>query len=350
MTFKYVFWAFGPAINAFHLCPPIISIDGAHLKGSYMGKLLIAVTKDANNNILPIAYVIVDEETSHSWCWFLYNFRLFVARDRQLCVISDRHKGIAHAMTNLDEWKETLAYHCFCLRHVRSNFIKRYENLSLKRFCWAIGSTTQERKFLGYKRQIKEINIEAWHYLEQIDKSKWCLLFDENHRWGCLTTNISESINNALRGARQLPIKACINLTFNRTVQLFRKHSEIAMNCNTPLPSRMWRVFNNHDTRAQSHQFSEFKYTEGVYRIITKLRTNGTGGNTHTVHYFQQACTCGKWQMERFPCSHALAVCRHRGDNPFTIINSVYTTTTYRQQYQSNFIPLPHPDYWLLAT
>ena len=63
-TFKYVFWAFRPAIAAFHLCRPVISVDGTHLKGSYKGKMLVAVTKDANNYILPLAYAIVDEETA----------------------------------------------------------------------------------------------------------------------------------------------------------------------------------------------------------------------------------------------------------------------------------------------
>ena len=48
-TFKYIFWAFGPAIEAFTHCIPVICVDGTHLKGSYKGKLLTAVTKDANN-------------------------------------------------------------------------------------------------------------------------------------------------------------------------------------------------------------------------------------------------------------------------------------------------------------
>ncbi|CAA0830772.1 MuDR family transposase, partial [Striga hermonthica] len=38
--FRFVFWAFGPAIRTFHLCPAIISIDDTHLRGSYKGKLL----------------------------------------------------------------------------------------------------------------------------------------------------------------------------------------------------------------------------------------------------------------------------------------------------------------------
>ena len=205
----------------------------------------------------------------------------------------------------------------------------------------------QVRKFVKCIKHIKGINLEAWQYLKQIDKSQWCLLYDEDRRWGFLTTNISESMNNALRGARQLPIRACIDLTFNRTVQLFRKHSENAMKCNTPLPSRMWRLFLKRETHAQSHNLSGFDNNEGVYRIVTKARINDTGGNTHTVRYLQHTCTCGKWQMERFPCSHALAVCRYRGDNPLSIVSSVYTTMTYQTQYSSDFAPLPHVDYWL---
>ncbi|KAL4577799.1 hypothetical protein LXL04_013913 [Taraxacum kok-saghyz] len=154
-------------------------------------------------------------------------------------------------------------------------------------------------------------------------------------------------MNNALRGARQLPIKACIDLTFNRTVHLFRKYNNVAMNCNTPLPSCMWRLFRKRETHAQSHILTEFNYNEGVYRIVTKLQINGKGGNAQTVHYYQQTCTCGKWQMEMFPCSHAIAVCSYRGDNPLSIVNTVYTTMTYRQQYTSSFLPLSHVDYWL---
>ncbi|XP_076929783.1 uncharacterized protein LOC143594336 [Bidens hawaiensis] len=55
-VFKYVFWAFRPSIEAFRFCIPVISIDAIHLKGTYKGKILIAVSKNANNMILPIAY------------------------------------------------------------------------------------------------------------------------------------------------------------------------------------------------------------------------------------------------------------------------------------------------------
>nr|GEX42832.1 hypothetical protein [Tanacetum cinerariifolium] len=70
------------------------------------------------------------------------------------------------------------------------------------------------------------------------------------------------------------------------------KHSATAMSCNTPLPHLMWHKFSSRDIHAQSHHLSEFNYNEGVYKIVTKLHINDTGGNTDIARYFQQTCTC----------------------------------------------------------
>lgn len=93
-TLKYVYWAFAPCIAAYQECRPVVSVDGTHLRGAYKGKLLVAVCKTANNNIMPIAFALVDEETSASWTWFLDNLRKSVMKDRWTCVVSDRHQSI----------------------------------------------------------------------------------------------------------------------------------------------------------------------------------------------------------------------------------------------------------------
>ncbi|KAK8705434.1 hypothetical protein V6N13_049037 [Hibiscus sabdariffa] len=43
-------------------CRPVLSIDGCHLKGYYGRTFLAAVVVDANDNIYPIAYVVVEAE------------------------------------------------------------------------------------------------------------------------------------------------------------------------------------------------------------------------------------------------------------------------------------------------
>ena len=65
-TLKYVLWAFGPSVATFRECHPVLSVDGTHLRGAYKGKMLVAVTKTANNNIFPVAFALVDKESTAS--------------------------------------------------------------------------------------------------------------------------------------------------------------------------------------------------------------------------------------------------------------------------------------------
>nr|GEW31227.1 hypothetical protein [Tanacetum cinerariifolium] len=50
---------------------PLIIIDGAHLKGTYLGTHLVVVGMDGNNQIIPIATGESQDETGRSWTWFL---------------------------------------------------------------------------------------------------------------------------------------------------------------------------------------------------------------------------------------------------------------------------------------
>lgn len=54
-------------------CRPIIGLDGCHIRGAYTGQILSVVRKDGNNNILPIAYAVVEAERKETCMWFLDN-------------------------------------------------------------------------------------------------------------------------------------------------------------------------------------------------------------------------------------------------------------------------------------
>ncbi|XP_025628579.1 uncharacterized protein [Arachis hypogaea] len=69
--FDKVFWAFPSCVEAFKNRKPFVSVDGTHLYGKYGGVLLIAVAQDGNNNILPIAFAIVESESTESWSFSL---------------------------------------------------------------------------------------------------------------------------------------------------------------------------------------------------------------------------------------------------------------------------------------
>jgi len=52
-------------------CRRIIGLDGYFLKGPLKGELLSAIGRDANNQIYPIAWAVVECENKDSWNWFL---------------------------------------------------------------------------------------------------------------------------------------------------------------------------------------------------------------------------------------------------------------------------------------
>ena len=77
-TFNCAFWALGLCIEGFRYCRPVISIDATHLYGKYKGKLLIAMAMDANNEVYPLAFAIVESESKETWGWFLACLKRFV--------------------------------------------------------------------------------------------------------------------------------------------------------------------------------------------------------------------------------------------------------------------------------
>ncbi|KAL0312508.1 UNVERIFIED_CONTAM: hypothetical protein Sradi_5650100 [Sesamum radiatum] len=183
---NYVFWAFRPCIQGFRYCRNVISVDGTHLYTRYKHKLLVAVTLDANNQVLPLAFALVDEETLASWTWFLQMLaRHFLPNeDDRVCLISDRHPGLINAINYVPAFKFPRGVHRFCLRHVCSNFNNKYKNVQLKDLCWRAGSESSARKFDRIMEEIKSLNPEAYDWLGNIDKTQWTLAHDGGWRTG----------------------------------------------------------------------------------------------------------------------------------------------------------------------
>ncbi|KAA0037417.1 protein FAR-RED ELONGATED HYPOCOTYL 3-like [Cucumis melo var. makuwa] len=64
--FLYFFMALSASISGWQHCRPVISIDGTSLKNKYGGTLLSASTPDANDQIFPLAFCVMDYENDSS--------------------------------------------------------------------------------------------------------------------------------------------------------------------------------------------------------------------------------------------------------------------------------------------
>ncbi|KAK4404539.1 hypothetical protein Sango_0822500 [Sesamum angolense] len=312
----YVFWAFRSCIEGFRSCRNVISVDGTHLYTKYKHKLLVVVTLDANQQVLPLASALVDEESLASWRWFLQMLakHLLPNDDDRVCLILDRHSGLISAINYVPAFKFPRGVHRFCLRHVCSNFNKKFNNIRLKDLCWRAGAEVNARKFERIMTEIRELNEEAYNWLEMINKTQWTLSHDSGWRTGILTTNMSECVNGVLKGARRLPIVAIVQITFHR-------------------------IFEARQAEAVHHIVQKFDYNQQSASVLT-LSLTGQGSHTYVVKLKHKTCSCGKWGTHGIPCSHAIQVSRHFGVNASNFIPQYYSIRAYRKTYQGRFEPL----------
>jgi hypothetical protein len=333
--FKYVFWSFGACINAFKECMPVISVDGTHLRGAYKGKLLVAVCKTANNNIMPLAYALADTESVDSWTWFLHNLKLHVIGERRTCIISDRHPGIVSAMETLLQYYPDMGVHRFCLEHVKRNLLKDCGGKKgLKGLCQLLGSELQEHKYYKAWNDLRHVSVRAANYLEKIEPEMWTLYGDGCNRWGMTTTNISESFNNVLKGARHLPIRAIVEASLEKTAAIFSRDWARIRECHTTLAPSHLTGYEKDRLRALRHKIID--WSDGGYCFSVQTME----GNKHEVKFNERVCTCGKWQTRRMPCSHAIAVAVFTGGDPVALVDRCYKIDGWRAQFSGKLFPV----------
>ncbi|KAL0430869.1 UNVERIFIED_CONTAM: hypothetical protein Sradi_0712900 [Sesamum radiatum] len=97
-------------------CRPIIGLDGCFLKTYFKGQLLVAIGRDGNDNIVPIAIAVVPVENRQTWQWFLEELLDDIRGlgTAKWSFILDRQKGLIDALKELVPESE----HKYCLRHM----------------------------------------------------------------------------------------------------------------------------------------------------------------------------------------------------------------------------------------
>ncbi|XP_020979381.1 uncharacterized protein LOC110271979 [Arachis ipaensis] len=117
---------------------------------------------DPNDQMLPIAYAVVEAETKDTWKWFL---RLLID-DFGAEVIGkttfmfDQQKGLLPAF---DEVIPGVDYR-FCVRHLYSNFRKKIFGLHLKQLMWRCAKATHWKEWEKEMQIIRQINSAAQTY------------------------------------------------------------------------------------------------------------------------------------------------------------------------------------------
>ncbi|XP_027927775.1 uncharacterized protein LOC114184659 [Vigna unguiculata] len=173
-----VFWAFGPCIQGFNYCKPIVQGNGTFLTRIYQGTLLTTLAQDETRNIFPLAFAIVEGETREALIWF---FSILAAlRSEQV------------------RWEGEGLQSVYFIRHIASNFNKRFKNQDLKNRLLNMAYEVKQPIFNAKLSALRSHSSEVASW-DRIPLQKWTQAYDGSSRFGHMTTNLAECMNSILK-------------------------------------------------------------------------------------------------------------------------------------------------------
>ncbi|XP_060182101.1 uncharacterized protein LOC132611737 [Lycium barbarum] len=114
----------------------------------------------------------------------------------------------------------------------------------------------------------------------------------------------------------------------------------------------IWNVKHNEEAKNTFTDLTE-KYQENIkdYRILARrmtlrastefLHTVTDGAKRFRVCLQTRTCSCGRFQLDEIPCTHAMAVIVHRHQHEEDYTSTYYNNKNFRDAYAIPIEPFP---------
>ncbi|XP_010534315.1 PREDICTED: uncharacterized protein LOC104809906 [Tarenaya hassleriana] len=308
----------------------MIVVDCTFLTGKYKGALLSAMCQDGNEQIYPLAFGIADGENDRSWEWFFCQLGSFIPDTADTVFISDRHASISRAIRKV----YPSAKHGVCTYHLSKNLMTKFK---CKR-----GTPLFKEAALAFTRshfdrvfdQLRKIDEGVAKYLEEIDVRMWSRAYFEGCRYNIMTSNIAESWNSVLKGAKDYPIVPLFEHIRQTLTQWFFERRVKAASWSqtvTPAVTTHIDILVDKARKLQVNPISAVDY-----------QVKG-GHEEYVVNLTAKTCSCRAFDMIKMPCIHAIGAATWCKMSVHELVDPVYSTTTWRSAYADCINPINVP-------
>ena len=123
-------------------------------------------------------------------------------------------------------WHPLMAHHTCYIHHVVSNFVVTFKSKTAKQALMNAAYAKTRWEYLYYHGLLRDENPTMCEWIDRISIEKWAQHADEGCSFEHMTTNLSECINDVLKGIQNLPIMALLTSTYFWLVELFVRKRE----------------------------------------------------------------------------------------------------------------------------
>ena len=192
------------------------------MKEKYKGTLLVATAQDADHQIYPIAFAIVDGENDASWSFFFREMLNVIPDTTDLMWVSDRHVSIEKGIRN----SYVFAKHGFCCWHLFQNVKHRHKVSGLQEMFFAMAKAYTVGEFDRLFAEFSMHSAPAGRYLKEAGVRNWARAHFCANRYNINTTNNVESMNSIFKEPRDLPIIALVDCIIEKVSKWFWERRE----------------------------------------------------------------------------------------------------------------------------
>ena len=303
----------------------MIVIDGTHTKlEDFKHIMLIAVTFDANNEVVILSFSVVEVENKDNWVWF--HSKLQDDFPGFEVIMSDADKGITSDDFRLSQ-EEADALTSRCARHLAENCreaCKFKMNSVEKLLIISLAKARTEEAYLHTLSKIRAIHREWADWLDQrkYEFAAYTFLARNVQRWGKATSNAVENVNGSLVDVRNLPIYFLIMGTIEKMQSKYVRGYNKAKELRDPKTKRSVTdyAWDRHKKLVKDAlKRKVFLTEEHDDRFAGKVSC----GDPNSVYprYIEVAvipeesdhkCPCRLYQEEGFTCEHVIALLRKK--------------------------------------
>ncbi|KAL0235827.1 hypothetical protein GEMRC1_002409 [Eukaryota sp. GEM-RC1] len=322
--FQRFFIAFGGTICGYNYCRPLVQVDGTHLHNKYKQVLLTSSTVDAQGQLFPLGFAVVSGENLDNWVWFFEQFQSCFGNN-VVTFVSDREKGLLEAVRRV--YPE--AAHSYCLRHLAKNVGVRFSSL-----IWKAAKAESEDDLNNILTEIRSESSKAYEKLVSAGLEHWTSVHFPGLRYGHLTSNLIESLNAWLLNVRGMPIVRMVNAIAEKLSLWFEKRFKEASDMKGTVSDKVFQKVKSLLSEAWQYECTVVERSEDTFVKVTN------DVRSFVVDVNNRSCSCQKWQLTGYPCSHGIAALLKLKRNIASGVDSYYYSENYKRTYGEGILPI----------
>ncbi|KAL2462165.1 MuDR family transposase [Abeliophyllum distichum] len=286
--------------------------------------------------LYPLAYAVVDSENYDNWLWFLEQLRSIVQSNRELTFVSDRNVGLMEALPKAFPTSN----HFFCLQHLKGNLRDKFSgggfsNSYRERMVWLFRECAHAPTIPLFNQKLEVLKREGGaivqRFLDGLPFENWSNAHSVGCRYGEMSSNAAESFNAWIVDCRRLPITRMVDNMRIKLMNMFvTRRTDSGEWTGVVCPKMIEKLQGYTD---ESRSWNIKRSSDTIFEVFSDPSV--------CVDICKSTCSCFQWQLNGFPCVHAVAVINRSGRRIDEFVDYYFHVAAFRKSYEEVIHPIP---------